>query len=385
MKAESALFLVLLCGLTFFPATAGNAAEYNKPDIEVNRSVLKDLENYTPPQMFGGATSQKIETAKENSTKDTISKPLVRKAEQPSTPNLTPPAPDQAPSAEMLLDHPAQNHHVLTIQKPSEPAAPLPVPPTAPAKENIPALPESTVAAAPKTDLPPRPTHKPAFAKIQKETAATTTETANIDAEKPAAKPAQEKQTKPPLHAYKPSTPRTMPAIPPVAVEKAALPDVANLPPIEPEKVDKPSIGERLMDDALSRNMVKDEREVREVLGVPSALATENTNQFSMAFKEGVAELVADQKKMLAEEVLPRLKKDKTARIEIKAYASRTDDTESSARRISLSRALSARSYLLEKGIKPTRIDVRALSDRTAEPPVDRIDMTFTYGSAPNS
>ena len=46
------------------------------------------------------------------------------------------------------------------------------------------------------------------------------------------------------------------------------------------------------------------------------------------------------------------------------------------ARRLSLSRALSVRSFLIENGVRSTRIDVRALGNKTAEEPSNRVDVT---------
>lgn len=65
-------------------------------------------------------------------------------------------------------------------------------------------------------------------------------------------------------------------------------------------------------------------------------------------------------------------------RVQIRAYAKGDDSGESSARRMSLSRALIVRSYLMDKGIKATRLDVRALGTETDRMPIDRADLVFT-------
>ncbi len=44
---------------------------------------------------------------------------------------------------------------------------------------------------------------------------------------------------------------------------------------------------------------------------------------------------------------------------------------------MSLSRALMVRSYLADKGIKPVRLDVRALGSKTTRGPNDRVDIIF--------
>jgi outer membrane protein OmpA-like peptidoglycan-associated protein len=62
-------------------------------------------------------------------------------------------------------------------------------------------------------------------------------------------------------------------------------------------------------------------------------------------------------------------------RIQLKAFASGTSDRPSAARRESLSRALAVRSYLIDNGVRSTRIDVRALGAPSDGGPSDRVDV----------
>ena len=62
-------------------------------------------------------------------------------------------------------------------------------------------------------------------------------------------------------------------------------------------------------------------------------------------------------------------------RLQLKSFAGRSGETPSAARRRSLSRALAVRSYLIEKGIRSTRIDVRALGMAADQGPTDRVDV----------
>lgn len=64
-------------------------------------------------------------------------------------------------------------------------------------------------------------------------------------------------------------------------------------------------------------------------------------------------------------------------RLQLKAYAGGTGETLSSARRLSLSRALSVRSFLIEQGIRSTRIDVRALGRAEDSGPPERVDIVL--------
>jgi len=46
-----------------------------------------------------------------------------------------------------------------------------------------------------------------------------------------------------------------------------------------------------------------------------------------------------------------------------------------SPRRLSLSRALAVRAFLIDQGVRSTRLDVRALGDKTGDGPADRVDI----------
>ncbi|MEK9970989.1 MAG: OmpA family protein, partial [Ferrovibrio sp.] len=63
-------------------------------------------------------------------------------------------------------------------------------------------------------------------------------------------------------------------------------------------------------------------------------------------------------------------------RLQIRAYAASTvSDGGSGARRLSLTRALAVRQYLIDKGIRSTRIDVRALGAPTDGSAPDRVEV----------
>ncbi|HKX07371.1 MAG TPA: OmpA family protein, partial [Stellaceae bacterium] len=86
-----------------------------------------------------------------------------------------------------------------------------------------------------------------------------------------------------------------------------------------------------------------------------------------------------DQAKSTLNKVVAAMKADDHIHVQLVAYASGLPDQSSQARRISLQRAISVRSYLMEQGVKSTRIDVRALGNRTDVPgPQDRVDVVVT-------
>lgn len=97
-----------------------------------------------------------------------------------------------------------------------------------------------------------------------------------------------------------------------------------------------------------------------------------------IGFAVGAADLPGDGKSVL-DQAVAQLKKDDSARLQIVAYASGGDDSGSQARRLSLSRALAVRSYLIDQGVRSTRMDVRALGNRSAGGSPDRVDILVVH------
>lgn len=69
---------------------------------------------------------------------------------------------------------------------------------------------------------------------------------------------------------------------------------------------------------------------------------------------------------------------DTETKLQVRAYATGEDGSKSAARSKALTRATEVRSFLMDNGIKPTRVIVRALGQETDRKPLDRIDLTFT-------
>ena len=63
------------------------------------------------------------------------------------------------------------------------------------------------------------------------------------------------------------------------------------------------------------------------------------------------------------------------ARVELQAYGGVKGDKGSDARRLSLKRALSIRQVLIDDGVSPDRIDVRAMGGVDDTGPTDRVDV----------
>ena len=96
--------------------------------------------------------------------------------------------------------------------------------------------------------------------------------------------------------------------------------------------------------------------------------------QIRVLFQDGSVELSSDAKRRLSA-VATALMESPTVRIQLLAYAKASSDGASRARRLSLSRALAVRAFLIEKGVRSTRMDVRALGDKIGDGPADRVDI----------
>jgi outer membrane protein OmpA-like peptidoglycan-associated protein len=105
---------------------------------------------------------------------------------------------------------------------------------------------------------------------------------------------------------------------------------------------------------------------------VPPAKPTAPTEPLgAVSFPAGIADLSPEAKDVLTT-AAERLASDERLRVELLAYAALEDPSQ--ARRLSLSRALAARSFLVEHGVRTQRIDVRPLG-APVDGGGDRIDL----------
>jgi len=73
-----------------------------------------------------------------------------------------------------------------------------------------------------------------------------------------------------------------------------------------------------------------------------------------------------------------KLKSNEQSRLQLVAYAAGGPDEANQARRLSLSRALAVRTYLIAQGVPNSRMDVRALGNRSdGSAPPDRVDIVM--------
>ena len=111
-----------------------------------------------------------------------------------------------------------------------------------------------------------------------------------------------------------------------------------------------------------------------EVASIPPSEAP--TNKISVSFPNNSTDIPEEAKKDL-KPLYEELNKFPSIKIKLLAYASDSNESSSSVRRRSLSRALSVRQFLIDNGIKNTRIEVRALGSKGEEDNSDRVDLVL--------
>lgn len=94
----------------------------------------------------------------------------------------------------------------------------------------------------------------------------------------------------------------------------------------------------------------------------------------TVLFSPGDAQL-SDEFAGALNQIADQIKDDERARLQLKAFAAGGSTSPSAARRLSLSRALAVRSFLIEAGLSSTKIDVRALGAKYESGPPDRVDV----------
>lgn len=95
-----------------------------------------------------------------------------------------------------------------------------------------------------------------------------------------------------------------------------------------------------------------------------------------LLFDNGSAKL-SDSARSNLQSLTAQMGADEALQVQLVAYAEGTAETSSQARRLSLSRALAVRSFLIDQGVRSTRMDIRALGNKAEDGPADRVDVVL--------
>ena len=348
---------------------------YMAPNVATPTSTLyiqPSLTRHLPPQTKALTAKSKLPS---NVHKAVASLPTPKRAQHKTmAKNATPPpAPIlQAPPA---LTGSAQE--IVAVATPPAPATtladkaiPTTVAKVTPPAKITPAPVKIATAPAPK-DIPPKaiptapapqsPIPAPALAKVepvQKDLAKV-----NVPAQpKTAPKIATKLQTPPPPPQALTQTAKIQAEAPVVPVKAAQAPKTSHtVPPSNTVVVDIPA---------------KDNMSKPNVASLPPASQTVGDgDNMRIVFEASSSKLPQDARDSL-KSLAAQIQGKDTLRLQLLAYAGNADTSASAARRLSLSRALAVRSYLIESGVRSTRIDVRALGNKSSEDVTERVDIT---------
>ena len=200
---------------------------------------------------------------------------------------------------------------------------------------------------------------------------------------RPSRKPRRQKPHRPRcLHRN-----RNRPSRPPRETSAPPAPAIASAPPPPPEVSPEPKDGP----PSASASVPPPPTVAPPSTTIPSEAepAPEKTQTASLTGGSGIVEpglvtkvafaadasKLPDDAKATLKGLVQKMGENAELRIQLLAYAGGPSLSSSKARRLSLSRALSVRSFLIESGMRSTRIDVRALGNKTEEEPVNRVDV----------
>ncbi len=246
------------------------------------------------------------------------------------------------------LDQPPPRRQVSAPPRPTAvqppPVAVRTPAPVAPAPAQVQVRAAAPARQEPPTPVPPAPKPPPA-----------PTVAAPVPAPAPAAAPKEKVDVAPPP----PSPPATTAAAPPAPV-----------PPKEPE----PREPRRAA--ASTPPLTPSPTGAAPTPAVQTA-STADVSGLEPSFRvlfDAKSAKISDAARAPLEELSNKMKESEDLRVQLLAYAGGTSETASQARRLSLSRALAVRSFLINQGVRSTRMDVRALGNKAESGPADRVD-----------
>ncbi len=165
------------------------------------------------------------------------------------------------------------------------------------------------------------------------------------------------------------AAPTPLPAPAPVIAERPAPAPVATPAPV-------PAATPAPVDQATAVNPAITDHQATGPVEEPSAPVVPTMADLTLEFAGNSSDLSPDTQTKL-NNIVKQVSEMDSGKLQVRGYATGEDGSKSSARRIALSRALSVRSYLMDKGVKPTRVDVRAMGSESDRTPLDRVDLIF--------
>ncbi len=354
------LYALILAGAGAL-APAGAQVNTGDPNVVVDFSVLEDA-GYGAAPVYAPAAPVYAPAS-----------PIGRRLLMPGAKNPVsqlhiPPVGGGSKAKTRLKARAPAKRKLKVAAPPAKPrmAAVAPPPARAPAKPPI----SVSVVPAPSTAPPPPP--PPAKAAPVKEAKPT-------PAPKPEAAPSPAlAPPPPPMMAEAPAKPAPVKKAKPAPAPKPEAPPSPALtlapPPPPPMMAEAPATPAKTPRSAAAPPAERKKAEEKAALP-PAGPPLAPGRAMQIVFKPTASKL-PDTAKAGLKTLAATLKEQPALRLQLIAYAGGESLSSGKARRLSLSRALSVRSYLIENGVLSTRIDVRALGNKTAEEPLNRVDVT---------
>lgn len=370
------------------PAT-GQAARGSQPPglaTPVSELYVKPTRRFKLPEQTKAIESTYAQTSEQEADHEVADNmpsetPVVTKADtEKPKPQSTPAKTVSAPPAPPSLPEPAEIADILPPPDAKE-TAPIAPPAVSPAKPVVDAKPAPEPAPEPAQEMaaltpPPKPTPAPAadvvtapiVAPVQS-TPQDTTPTVEDAPNKPIAL-----KTPTPSVEATPAETSPVPADSAVALKDTAQ-DTAQAIPMPPPAAPQAEASNALIMPLPPKAEAQAEA-AGDVASLPSASQTlSDGDSLRIVFDADSSKLPKLARDSLLD-MSTKMSGSETLRLQLLAYAGDANTSASAARRLSLSRALAVRSFLIENGVRSTRIDVRALGNKSSDAVSERVDIT---------
>jgi len=327
------------------------------------------------PNTVAAAPRSQLETATPSPA------PRIAAAPAPASPRVAtppPPQPSQPNPQPVAAAAPSPAPAAVAAARPAPPPPPAPVaaaprPTPAPAPAPVAAAPKpAPVAAAPKpTPVPAAPSPAPTPAPV-------------AAAPKPTPVPATPAPTPAPVAAG----PSPAPATPTITPPPSPQPATAEASRVEIPKLEAPTVAAAAPTPAPTPQATANVPQPAAATQSSSQVAALNPNavvegsdQLTINFASASSELPAGASPAL-DRLADRLTASPDLRIVLQGFASNDGETASQSRRLSLFRALAVRTYLIKKGVRSTRMDVRALGNKVEGGEPNRVDVVLPQAAS---
>lgn len=405
LPAERALQAgVIFSALIILAGGAVNVSSAQSPGVIVDESVLDQLgpapqslpraitrrtEPARPapiPQLAPSVSRRSFETLPHTRTSVLLPPPATMPKSRLLVPAIRPTTPSKGRSHGKRT--PSPRGAAVTVSPGVPPVAAPRIPPS---REMSAKAPAPKVVAKAEQSVPSAPTVAPAPPKIvELATTSPSPRRPSAKASKPD-KPAV--QPRPGLSAAKPVTLKSETATIVAPTPPPAAPDIA-MPGAAIPKGEAPKVAANTENRKPNRALAAGRRKPKTTYSTaskskasakksqlaslapaktPSATLSENGNLVRIPFAPESSE-IPENSKIFLDALAKRVDADPDLQIQLTGYASAADGSASKARRLSLFRALSVRTYLMKKGIFTSRMIVRALGSQQDGGNPERVD-----------